>query len=154
MRGAGLVYIAYFVLSVAGAVLRNVQLQVVATAFYFVLAMVLYRLFAPADPLFAVALLPLALAGCLIQAFGQVQADAGILRVALVPFGLFLIVLGYLIMRSSFAPLALGALLAVAGIAWPIVVVPGMPSWYAGVAVVLGIVAEGALAIWLLVAAR
>jgi hypothetical protein len=154
MRGAGLVYVAYFVLSAAGAALRNVPLQVVATASYFVLAVVLYRLFAPADPVAALALLPLALVGCVIQAFGQVQGDAGVLRLALVPFGLFLVVLGYLIARSAFGPLALGALLVVAGLAWPIAVIPGAPSWSAAVAVALGIVAEGALAIWLLVAGR
>jgi hypothetical protein len=129
-------------------------LQVAATWFYVVVAVVLYRLFAPADPLVALALLPLAFIGCLLQAFGQVQADAGLLRLALVPFGLFLLVLGYLIARSSFAPVALGALVAVAGIAWPIVVIPAMPSWYAGVAIVLGIVAEAGLAIWLLIAGR
>ena len=129
-------------------------MQVAATWFYVVVAVVLYRLFAPADPLVALALLPLAFIGCLLQAFGQVQADAGLLRLALVPFGLFLLVLGYLIARSSVAPVALGALLAVAGIAWPMVVIPAMPSWYAGVAIVLGIVAEAGLAIWLLIAGR
>ena len=154
VRSAGLVYVAYFGLSVAGAALRSVPLQVFATAFYFVLAIVLYRLFASADPLVALALLPLALIGCVIQAYGQLQADAGVLRVALVPFGLFLVVLGYLIVRGAAAPLALGTLLLLAGIAWPIVVIPSVPSWYAGVAIVLGIVAEGALAIWLLVAGR
>ena len=42
--------------------------------------------------------------------------------------------------------------LAVAGIAWPLVAIPGMPSWYAAVAIALGIVAEGAPVIWLLLA--
>src|SRR4051794_35410108 len=104
MRGAGLVYVAYFALSITGAALRSVPLQVIATAWYFVLAVVLYRLFAPADPTVALALLPLALLGCAIQAWGQVQADAGLLRLALVAFGLFLVVLGYLVARSTFAP--------------------------------------------------
>ena len=152
MRAVGLFYVAYFLLSIAGAALRNLPLQLVATAFYFVLAVLLYRLFAPAHPRVALALLPLALIGCLIQGFGQAQADAGMLRIALVPFGLFLVVLGYLIARSAFAPVALGVLLFVAGIAWPVVAVPAVPGWYAAIAVVLGIVAEGALAIWLLIA--
>ena len=150
MRVAGLVYVAYFALSITGAVIRSIPLQIVATAAYFVLAVVLYRLFAPADPLVALALLPLALAGCIMQAVGQAHADARLLRAGLVPFGLFLVVLGYLVLRTPTAPMALGVLLAVAGVAWPITVIPAVPTWYAAIAVVLGIIAEGALAIWLL----
>jgi hypothetical protein len=71
------------------------------------------------------------------------------LRAALVPFGGFLIVLGYLAARSSLVPLPLAALLVLAGAAWPGTNVPGAPTWYAAVAVVLGLVAEGGLALWL-----
>lgn len=152
MRSAGLVYVAYFVLSIAAAAIKNVPLQIVATGLYFVLAVVLYRLFSPADGRVALALLPLALAGCVIQGVGQAQADSGLLRAALVPFGLFLVVLGYLVARSPDAPLALGGILVVAGLAWPLTAIPGMPTWYAAIAVVIGIVAEASLAIWLLAA--
>ena len=57
----GLVYVAFLLLSVAGGQLRNVPLQLVANATGFVLAVLLYRLFAPADPRMALALVPLAL---------------------------------------------------------------------------------------------
>ena len=46
----------------------------------FVLAVLLYRLFAPADPHIALALLPLAFIQYVIQGVGQVRADAGMLR--------------------------------------------------------------------------
>ena len=146
-----MVYVAYFALAIAGGGFRNLPLQVVATAAYFVLAVFLYRLFAPADPRVALALLPLAALGCVIQGVGQVAADAGLLRLALLPFALYLVALGYRIARSTTAPLALGILVAVAGIAWCFVVIPGLPSWYIAAALILGIVAEGALAVWLLV---
>src|SRR5436309_10708830 len=126
MRTVGLIYLAYFVLSIVAGALRNVPLEVVATALYFVLALSLYRLFAPADPRIALLTLPLAAAGCAIQGIGQIQADAVLLRAALFPFALFLVVLGYLVVRSTFAPRAIGVLLALAGIAWSLlVVVPG-----------------------------
>ena len=153
MRMAGFVYVAYFALAIAGATLRNMPLQLVGTAIYFLLAVLLYRLFAPADPRIALALLPLAALGCVIQGAGQLQADAGLLRVALFPFALFLAVLGYLIARSMFAPREPGLLVALAGIAWTLVVIPGIPTWYTGASVLLGIVAEGALAVWLLLRA-
>jgi hypothetical protein len=149
VRLAGVVFVAYFVLSVTAVALRSVPLQVIATAFYFVLAVFLYRVFAPANPTLALALLPLALAGCVIQGVGQAQADAGLLRAALVPFGVFLVVLGYLVLRAELVPLPLGVILLVAGFAWPVTAAPGIPTWYAAVAALLGIVAEGGLAVWL-----
>jgi hypothetical protein len=151
MRTAGLVYVAYFALSIAGSATKDLPLQLVSTGVYFGLAVVLYRLFAAADPRAALALLPLAALGCVIQGMGQLGSDAALLRLALVPFALFLVVLGYLVARSSVAPTALGILIAAAGIAWCFVIIPGIPSWYGAVALFLGIVGEGALAIWLLV---
>jgi hypothetical protein len=149
MRTAGRIFVAYFALSVMAAAVKIIPLQIFGTALYFVLAVALYRLFAPANPTLALTLVPLALIGCVIQGIGQANADAGMLRAALVPFGGFLIVLGYLAARSSLVPLPLAALLVLAGAAWPGVNVPGAPTWYAAVAVVLGLVAEGGLALWL-----
>ena len=152
MKVVGLVYVAYFVLALAGMTLRSVPLQLAGTATNFLLAVFLYRLFAPADPRIALALLPLSLIHCVIQGVGQVQADVGTLRVALLPFVGYLVVLGYLIARSPFAPTGLGVLVAIAGLAWLIAIVPGAPTWSTLAVVVFGSVVEGALAIWLLVA--
>ena len=132
--------------------LRSVPLQLAGTASSFVLAVFLYRLFAPADPRIALALVPLSFIHCVIQGVGQAQADTGLQRFALLPFAAFLIVLGYLIAGSTFAPASLGVLVALAGVAWVIPVVPGVPTWSTLAVVVFGIVAEGALAIWLLTA--
>lgn len=148
----GLVYVAFLLLSVAGSRLRNVPLQLVANATGFVLAVLLYRLFAPADPLIALALPPLAFIHYVIQGAGQVRADAGTQRLALLPFAAYLMVLGYLIARSTFAPVTLGVLIALAGLLWLIAVVPRAPTWSTLAVVLFGIVAEIALAIWLLAA--
>jgi Domain of unknown function (DUF4386) len=151
VKTVGLVYVAFLLLSVAGMSLRNVPLQLVGSATGFVLAVLLYRLFAPADPTIALALLPLALIHYVIQGVGQVQADAGTLRLALLPFAAYLMVLGYLIAASTFAPVALGVLIVLAGLAWLIVVVPGVPTWSTLAVVLFGGVAEVALALWLLI---
>jgi Domain of unknown function (DUF4386) len=148
----GLAYVAFLLLSLAGMTLRNIPLQLVGSATGFVLAVLLYRLFAPGDPLIALALLPLAFIHYVIQGVGQVRADRATLRIALLPFAAFLMVLGYLIARSTFAPDALGVLIAVAGLAWLIAVVPGVPTWSTLAVVLFGIVAEVALALWLLIA--
>jgi Domain of unknown function (DUF4386) len=148
----GLVYVAFLLLSLAGMTLPKVPLQLVGSATGFVLAVLLYRLFAPADPLIALALLPLALIHYLIQGVGQIRADADTLRLALVPFAAYLVVLGYLIARSTFAPVGLGVLIGLAGLAWLIVVVPRVPTWFTLAVVLFGGMSEVALAIWLLIA--
>jgi Domain of unknown function (DUF4386) len=152
MMVVGLVYVAFLLVSAAGGQLRNVPLQLVGNATGFVLAVLLYRLFAPADPRIALALVPLALIHYVIQAVGQVRADAGTLRLALLPFAAYLMVLGYLIVVSTFAPVALGVLVVLAGVAWLITVVPGAPTWSTLAVVAFGGIAEVALAVWLLIA--
>ena len=124
MKIVGLAYVAFLLLSVTGSRLRNVPLQLVANATGFVLAVLLYRLFAPADPQIALALLPLAFIHYVTQGVGQVRADAGTQRVALLPFAVYLMVLGYLIARATFAPVMLGVLIVLAGVLWLIAVVP------------------------------
>ena len=150
MQIVGLVYVAFLLLSVAGTTLRSMPLQLVANVTGVVLAVLLYRLFAPADPLVALALVPLAFIHYVIQGVGQVRADAGTQRLALLPFAAYLMVLGYLIARSTFAPDALGVLIVLAGLAWLIAVVPGAPTWSTLAVVVFGVVAEVGLTIWLL----
>ena len=152
MKIVGLAYVAFLLLSLAGMTLRSIPVQLVGNATGFVLAVLLYRLFAPADPRIALALLPLAFIHYVIQGVGQMRADRATLRFALVPFAAYLMVLGYVIARSTFAPDALGVLIAVAGLAWLIAVVPGVPTWSTLAVVLFGIVAEVALALWLLIA--
>lgn len=152
MTVVGLVYVAFLLLSVAGGQLRNVPLQLVANATGLVLAALLYWLFAPADPAIALGLLPLALIHYAAQAVGQLRADTGTLRLALLPFAVYLIVLGYLIVQSTFAPAGIGVLVILAGVGWLITVVPGAPTWSTLVVVVFGGFVEVALAIWLLIA--
>jgi Domain of unknown function (DUF4386) len=150
----GLVYAAFLLVSLAGMRLRSIPVQLAADATGFVLAVLLYRLFAPADPGIALALLPLAFIHYVVQAIGQVRGDAGTVRVALVPFAVYLMVLGYLIARSTFAPVALGVLIALAGLAWLVAVLPRAPIWATLAVVLFGIVAEVALAAWLLTASE
>jgi hypothetical protein len=152
VRLVGVVYVAFLLLSLAGMRLRNVQLQLVGDATGLVLAALLYRLFAPADQQIALALLPLAFIHYVIQGVGQLRADALMIRLALLLFAAYLIVLGYLIAQSTFAPAALGVLIVLAGLAWLIAVVPGSPTWSTIAMVLFGAVAEGALALWLLIA--
>lgn len=149
-RLAGRLYVAYFVLAIAGAALKSVELSVIGTAAYFVLCVQIYRLVAPVDRRVALVLLPLAALGCLIQSIGMVGSDRGLQQLALVFFALFLAVLGYLVARSGFIPRAIGIWLLLAGISWFAVVLFPLPLALAAGLQAFGGLSELAFALWLL----
>ena len=66
-------------------------------------------------------------------------------------FACFDLLLGYLILRSTFLPRALGALLIAAGVGWLFVLWPPLATALASVILPLGGLAEVALMLWLLV---
>jgi hypothetical protein len=148
-----LIYFGYFLLSIAGQATHSTPLSLFGTAWYFIVAVALWRLFAPADRRVAVAVLPLAALGCVVQGVGQIQSDTGLQTAAIAYFGLFEIVLGYLIARSRGVPRWLGVALAMAGAAGLAVVVADIPTTIRFAAVALGGLSELALLIWLIVRA-
>lgn len=153
-RIAGLVWIAYFGLAVAGSTLKILPLSLAANAVYFVVAVVLYQLLAPADRLAALALLPFAAIGCVIQSIGMIQDDRDIQRTALAFFGLFDAVLGYLLLRSRVAPPLIGYALVAGGLGSFTLIFPQTPAPLAAVAFGVAALAEGGLVLWLLLAGQ
>jgi len=152
-RLAVIVWVAYFGLSAAGLGLNILPLSLAANAVYFVLAIVLFRYFAAGDPLVALALLPLAALGCVVQSVGMIQDDRGIQRMALVFFGLFLGIIGVLLLRADIAPRPIGYALVAAGVVSCTLLIPELPAPMTALALVAGGLAEGAFAFWMLVAA-
>ncbi len=65
--------------------------------------------------------------------------------------GVFLLLIGYLIFRSTFLPRALGLLVAAAGLAWLTFLSPPLANYLSTVIEVLGVAAEAGLMLWLLV---
>ncbi len=81
--------------------------------------------------------------------FLNLNAQVG--SIALVFFGLFQLLIGYLIFRSTFLPRILGALMALAGLGWLIFLVPPLAAFLFTYLEVLGILAEALLMLWLIV---
>jgi len=88
-----------------------------------------------------------------LQALAQVFLDLNTQAnyIAVVFFGLFDVVIGYLILRSTFLPRVLGALMVIAGLAWLAFLSPPLASHVLIYIEVPGFVAEAALMLWLLV---
>lgn len=97
----------------------------------------------PTDELQALALLSLKLHG------------AGY-DISLVSFGLYCLLIGYLIHRSKFLPSALGVLMAFAGVGYLVnsfcdFLAIALPELVSSAALLPGLIGEGALTLWLLI---
>lgn len=66
-------------------------------------------------------------------------------------FGVYCLLLGYLVFRSGFLPRWMGVLLAIAGLGWLTYLSPSLAHAMAPWNMLPGIVGEGALTLWLLV---
>ena len=149
-RLAVIIWVLYFGLSAAGLGLKILPLSLIANAVYFVLAIVLFQYLRSADPLIALAVLPLAALGGAVQSVGMIQGDRGIQLVALVFFGLFLGTVGYLVLRADVAPPLIGWALVAAGLASCALLIPQLPAPLTALVLGLGALAEGSFALWLL----
>jgi len=72
-------------------------------------------------------------------------------NVALVFFGVYCLLIGCLILRSTFLPRFLGVLMALAGLGWLIFLYPPLAERLFAYIAIVGITAEALLMLWLLV---
>lgn len=156
---AAVLYLAYFVIAGIGQVLAlqdpasalAAAVQVGGTMWYGVVALLLCRIFG--DPTRGAGVLAMVsvVVGCVIQSLYYALGLArGAEILALAFFGLFLIFLGYLVVRSALIPRAIGVALIIGGAASGVLWLPFVPAALAP-AFVLGGVAELALLLWLLI---
>ena len=73
-------------------------------------------------------------------------------NISFVFFGFYCLLIGYLILRSSFLPRILGAGMALAGLAWLTFLSPPLVHSLSPYILIPGILGEGSLTLWLIVA--
>lgn len=130
---------------------RGEIINFVADAFYIAVTVLFYFLFKPVSRTLSLVAACLSLAGCVVMILGQLHLAPARFS-PLIFFGPFCILIGYLIIRSTFLPRVLGVLMVLAGAAWLIYLVPSLPHLLTVSIEGLGILAEGALMLWLLAA--
>ena len=86
-----------------------------------------------------------ALAFLFLELYGQ-----GV-NICFVFFGVYCLLIGYLIFRSTFLPRILGVLMEFAGLGWLTFLAPPLANYLSPYILVLGFLAELALMLWLLV---
>ncbi|HEV7838596.1 MAG TPA: DUF4386 domain-containing protein, partial [Gemmatimonadaceae bacterium] len=67
-------------------------------------------------------------------------------------FGFYCLLIGYLILRSTFLPRVLGALMAIGGLSWLTFFSPSLTGQLFPYNMAPGIIGEGVLTLWLLAA--
>jgi hypothetical protein len=95
-------------------------------------------------PIFATKLEPLALL------FLRMRVQTA--NIGIVFAGVYCILIGFLILRSSFLPSSLGVLMAIAGLGWLTFLSPALSNGLAPFnSVVSGLIGEGSLMLWLMI---
>ena len=151
-RIAGVFYLLTFVTGVIAmfAVSGRVVANLLATACYVAVTLLFYDIFKPVNRNISLLAAFFGLVGCAFGALDSFHLAPFNIN-PLVFFGVYCLLIGYLIWRSTFLPRILGVLMAFGGLGWLTFLSPALahsPSPYnAGP----GMLGEGALTLWLLV---
>ena len=154
-RSIGLLYLAYFVAAMAGTGLSShgfhaagTGIGLISYGLYAALVLLFYRLFKPVNAGVSLVGALLGLLGCALGAAAVFTPIAA--RDQLYFFSCYDIVIGYLIVRSTFLPNFVGAAMILAGFGWWIYLLPFTTRWQIALEG-LGLLAEALLMVWLVV---
>jgi hypothetical protein len=153
-RIAGALYLLVFILGIAALKTtgdRRLAAQLLAAAVYYVVTAMLCLLYMPVSRTGSLVTALFSFAALTIGVLG----DFGAVRLpfnTLVLFGAYCIGLGWLTLKAAFLPSAIGVLLIVAGSGWLTYVHPPLVTRLGPLAMAAGMLGEGALTLWLLIA--
>lgn len=142
-----------FAASVSGKLLVYADAaSLAATACYIVVTLLFYSLFKPVDSSLSLIAAVFSLVGCLLGAFNVFHLIPSPINSVnpLVLFGVYCLLIGYLIFRSTFLPRALGVLMVIGGLGWLTFVSSTLTDALTPYDLAPGILGEGALTVWLL----
>jgi hypothetical protein len=135
-----------------GLVLYRDAFSLAATACYIVVTLLFYPLFKPVDSSLSLIAAVFSLAGCALGALSVFHLVPPYIKSVnpLICFGVYCLLIGYLIFRSTFLPRVLGVLMAFGGLVWLTFVSPDLADYLSPYNLAPGILGEGALTVWLL----
>jgi hypothetical protein len=155
-RTTGAVYLLYFLTAIIAVFLvgripvaYSDAANLIANAAYVAVTLLLYQLFKPVSRNLALLAVMVSLVGCAVQSLSLFHLASP--HSSLPIFGIFSLVISYLILRSTFLPRALGVLMALSGLSWLTVLSPELLKHMSTYIEIIGVVAEGSLMLWLLV---
>jgi len=151
-RIAGVFYLITFVAGSASLALTNgkVAVDLIAELAYVGVTVLFYQIFKPVSRNISLLAAVFSLAGIAngaLTAFHRAPTTIN----PLVFFGFYCLLIGYLIMRSTFLPRILGVLMAIGGLGWLTFMSPTLSHSLYPYNLAPGMIGEGALTLWLLV---
>jgi Domain of unknown function (DUF4386) len=151
-RVAGLFYLLTFVTGSLALTLPRgrVAMNLVADVCYVAVALFFYAIFKPVSRRISMLAAIIGLAGCALSAVDLLRIAPPRIN-ALVVFGVYCLLIGYLIMRSQFLPRVLGALMAIGGLGWLTFISSAFAQTLSPYNFAPGMIGEGALTLWLLI---
>src|SRR5215467_2276640 len=128
------------------------SINLAASACYVVVTLLFYGLFKPVDASLSLIAAVFSLVGCALGALGLFHLVPSPIRYVspLAVFGVYCLLIGYLIFRSNFLPRILGVLMAFGGLGWLTFASADLTSYLSPFNLVPGILGESALTLWLL----
>jgi hypothetical protein len=145
-RLAGAFYLLVFVTGLTALLVRGgvgSAAGLIAGLLYVVVTLLFYDLFKPVNSRLSLIAAAVSLVGI---------AAGPLLKMNPLPvFGIYCLLIGYLIFRSTFAPRVLAALMAFAGLGWLTFLSPTLAKALFPYNFAPGLLGEGALTVWLLV---
>lgn len=154
-RITGAVYLLYFVTAIFAEFLAShghesygLAVNLISAAFYVAVTVLFYYLFKPVNATLSLLAAIISLAGCAITVLNLFHLAERISPLFF--FGPYCLLLGYLILKSTFLPRILGVLMVLAGLGWLTFLLLSPTSRFVPYIEGLGILAEGLLMLWLL----
>lgn len=154
-RFAGVFYVLTIITGLMGARLPNGPLadaaNLAGTLCYVVVTVLLYLLFRGVNRPISLVAAMFSLVGCVFGILDALHRDATHIHY-IVYFGVYCLLLGYLVFRSAFMPRFVGILVAVAGFGWLTFLFPPLAHRIMPAQMLTGLVGEGFLTVYLLIA--
>lgn len=150
-RIAGGFYLVTFVAGVVALVSSRGRFvaNLIATASYLIVTIMFYDLFKPVSRVVSAVAAGVSIVGLSVGMASMLR----LFRPGINPlpiFGIYCLLVGFLIGRSTFLPRWLGVLLAIGGLGWLTFASPALVRQLSPYNLAPGIVAEGVLTLWLL----
>lgn len=152
-RLSGAVYTVTFVAGTLALLVPTGRMvsNLVAAVSYIVVTLLFYRLFRPVNRNISMLAATVSLAGCVMGVLSALRM-APVQINPLAFFGVYCLLLGYLVFNSTYLPPWLGMLMAFGGLGWLTFAAPSIARHLTPYNFAPGIIAEGTLTLWLLIA--
>ena len=151
-RIAGVFYLATFVAGLLSLLVASGRAAtgLIAAGSYIIVTLLLFVVLKPVNKMLSAVAAGVSLAGCVAGALGTFRLVPAALN-PLAFFGIYCLLIGLLIFRSTFMPRALGLLMAFGGLGWLTFAAPPLARALSPYNFAPGMIGEAALTFWLLV---